>query len=315
MIPRARRKMTRGRRATATAASVAFLLLALAACSPRAQKPDRRGPFGLAAPAWLERLRDAHGGAAAWKRQGAVRFAYRITGPALRAPVELPEVAFFLEDFRHVWIVPPDGQRNPGGAARPISIDISLPPGAVAAAVEAARVGGAAPAWSEGERALVDYALRSIRYFLELPLATSTGRWSLQSLLMPPDVVAPPEIEVKPLARGSPLGPCRLYIDPRTGLLSRVSYVGLHPLVSRALHQVTFEGYERVSGIAIAGRRAHTALERAVGEPVTGAGAGVPARNRVLEEEVSGVRFLAPGEAAARYVAEEPVEGAPESEG
>lgn len=306
--------MTRGRGAIAAAASAAFLLL-LAACTPRAQKTDRRGPFGHAAPAWLESLRDAHGGAAAWKIQGAVRFAYRITGPTLRAPVELPEVAFFLEDFRHVWIVPPGGKRAPAGSARPVPIDISLPPGAVAAAVEAARAGEGAPEWSEGERALVDYAIRSIRYFLELPLEIATGRWDLQSLLMPPDVEAAPEIWVKPLALGSPLGPCRLYIDPGTGLLSRVSYAGLHPLVSRALHQVTFEGYERVSGIAIARRRAHIALTRAVGEPVTGAGAGVLTRNLVLEEVVSGVEFLSPAEAAARYVAEEPAAEAPESEG
>src|SRR5688572_11120031 len=113
-LARGRRAFTRRRRAIAAAASAALLLL-LAACAPRAQKPDRRGPFGLAAPSWLERLRDAHGGAEAWKRQGAVQFAYRITGPALRAPVELPEVGFFLEDFRRVWIVPPGGKSRPGG--------------------------------------------------------------------------------------------------------------------------------------------------------------------------------------------------------
>jgi hypothetical protein len=240
----------------------------------------------------LEAIVAAHGGAAVAK-EAVVRFAYSLRVLPGERLITLSEVAFRPGDFEHLWV-----RAAPEGVLQ--RFDLTAPGGGLGR--ELAAAGGLGLATEEEEA--VDFALRSIRYFFLPALAFTAGRWEFRTLLAPPGVEAPAPLEAACLEPGSPHGPCLLEADAGTGLLRRVVYAGRHPFVAGAVHAVAFSDYVEAGGLWVAGRRVHRAL-RPPAERVPDPFArlrGPPAADEVsLEEEVSGLRIVAPEEAEALY--------------
>jgi hypothetical protein len=170
-----------------------------------------------------------------------VRFAYSVEERNGRRTT-FPEVAFRLDDYKHLWF-----RKDPGAELRLIMPDASSE--------------------FEGSPAL-GFALASIRYFLSLPLASSLGRWEFRQLLAPPDVSLPPVLEVLPREPSSPIGPCRLSFGEKSGRVRSVVFTGRHPFVSGGSQTVELGAYEEVSGMWIALRRAGTLLREEVSDIV-----------------------------------------------
>ncbi len=240
--------------------------LAAAGSGCGAQAAKATVPSGRDAP-WAGAVRTLwakHGGAEAWRRHTAVTFAYSVEERNGRRTV-FPEVAFRLDDYRNLWV-----RKDAGAEPRLILPDASSE--------------------FEGSPAL-GFALASIRYFFSLPLASSVGRWEFRQLLAPPDVSLPPVLEVLPREPSSPIGPCRLSFDEKSGLVRRVVFTGRHPFVSGGSQTVELDLYEEISGMQIARLRTGTRLR----------------------EEVSDIVFLSRGEADSRYPLPEPEATVPAS--
>jgi len=276
------------------------LVLALAGC----RGPEERSGGAVAAEGGTEALMrefwSAHGGAERWKVHAGVKFAYTIVVSGKEPGLSFPEVAFYLADYRYLWI----GTR---GGAKPVRVDLEEGPGGAIRALEESGMDPSLPG-SAGEenptRQILDLALRSIRYFLDLPLATSVGPWEFSSILAPPDVKVPPLIEVFPVQPSGPLGPCLLFLDATNSRLTDVIYVARLESSARAF-RVHLRDYSELSGLPIAGERCHTFHRRGAGTKKDPFGLESPEDAVVARcefmDRVGDVVFLGSREMAARY--------------
>jgi hypothetical protein len=206
--------------------------------------------------------------------------------------VSLPEVAFHLDDYRYLWVTPRAG-------GEPVRLYLGDKPGALLTRLEEAGLElPTADADPTGCRAGVAFSLRSIRYFLTLPLTTTLGRWEFRSIVSPPGVELPPVLEVFSEEPFAPIGPCLLYVDPTRSHVSQVVYVIRRGRQGTPL-KLSLSEYEAVGGIWIARNRCHTRMEK---EPAPKPerdpfGFAVEEEEKeepscVLREEVANVVFL-----------------------
>ncbi len=162
------------------------------------------------------------------------------------------EVAFQLDHYRYLWV-------RKEGEEKLTRLDLSR-------MLE----------W-EGSNAM-GCALHTLRYLFSVPVASARGRWEFRRLLAPGDVETRDLFEAAPLDSSSAVGPCLLEEDPRTGLLSRLTYLPRHPFALGEPRWVTFDSYVEVG-------EARIALLR---------------RSSLFKEELRGVKFLNSTEAARR---------------
>jgi hypothetical protein len=241
-------------------------------------------------PGSVRALWQAHGTARAWRRQAAVSFSYEFRVPDAPGSISFPEVAFRLRDHRYLWI-----RASPGGEIHRLSLQSE--PGALAGKIEELFQAGAPRNFMAA-----DYALRSIRYFLELPLSTSTGSWEFRTLLAPEGLLGPSPLEVVSLEPSSPHGACLLQLNDRTGILERVLYAARHPFPGYARCSLALDEYCEVEGMKVARRRVHKLLSPPEPADPFRADSGPRERQQLLlEERVSNLRFLNAGEAEASY--------------
>jgi hypothetical protein len=265
------------------------------------KKPSLKNPggaFGI-----LEALREEEG-LASWNKYAFVRFSYRIFLPAASSGIPkgiyCPEVAFRTNNYRRLWVSLEAGKA-------PKSISLEGPPGAVVHALLEGEDPGSGDRkdWTLDSRALlgVDFALRSIRYFLSLPLATSAGRWEFRSLLAPPEMTSPAFLEAAPLEPSAPLGQCVLGEREKDGLLSKLVYASKHPYASSAPLVLVLDDYRVSGGVKIARRRAHlpTRSDSVEPDPFPEEGKAPRGEPWVLREEVDDVLFLEAREGEERY--------------
>jgi hypothetical protein len=246
--------ITRGRRSAILL--VAFVLHA--SCSAPTRKSANRLMEDSPSAALVRELWDAHGGAAAWRKHAAVRFAYEVDLGA-EGVTTFRDVAFRLTDYKHLWVTL-DGEKNPRVVTLGDRLDIDLP-----------------------DR--VRLALHSIRYLFSLPLASSVGRWEFRQPLGPPDFEAQRLLEIVPLERGAPIGPCLLELEEDSGLVKRFVYAPARRFGSAEPRSLEMGGVIEAGGCRIAATR----------------------RSAGSRETVSSVEFLSREEADARYpLPEEP---------
>ncbi len=153
-------------------------------------------------------------------------FAYSVESLKDAEQARFAEVAFRLDDYRHLWV------RKEGEDAL-TRLDLSKP-------LE----------W-QGSRA-IGCALHTLRYLFSVPVASAWGRWEFRSLLAPSDVITPDIFEAAPLDSSAAVGACRLERNPETGLMSHLTYVPRHPFAAGELRRVTFDSYVLVGEAHIA---------------------------------------------------------------
>lgn len=279
-------------RAAGILLAAALTSAALAAAPLGCGAPERPEEAGPSATARIrERVWAAHGGAARWRDAGAVRFSYAVAPRGASGRRFLGHVAFRIADYRHLWV---STESHP----EPLRLDLESPPGAIARQLR--RRGVEVPA---AEVAVVDFALRSIRYLFQLPLASSVGRWQFRGLVGPPGIPVPALLEVVPQEAGAPLGPCLLHLAHPDAPVASAVYAPLRGVLGGDLVRVRFDRYEAVDGVLVALERRHA--------PVGDEGDGEPARDPfgivtpsdlradpcVLREWIQGVAFVGVEEA------------------
>ena len=248
----------------------------------------------LSAQDILQGVRAAHG-ASRWNAAAGVRFSYRLSVPG-KGEASLPEVAFRSSDLLHLWVAP-------GADKTPLRLRLDAPPGALADALAAAGVLGPD---DPGElRSTLDHSLRSIRYFLSLPLTTLRGRWEFRGLTAPPGIPRPSVLEVFPMEPGVPFTRCWMVRDARTGLLARVLYEVPPQVLSGGSYEIAFARYEDMAGIAVARSRRHVPVESkspggARRDPFFRVESEGPQGRLAFEEEVLHMAFLSTGDVDAR---------------
>ena len=243
------------------------------------------GPLGS-----LEALREQEG-IGAWKKYSYVRFAYKISIRGIGQEITCPEVAFRTSDYRRLWVS--------FGAQRPAAISLAGPPGSES---------GVKADVALDPRGLLglDFALRSVRYFFALPLATSVGRWEFRRLLGPRGVPSSTQIEIKPLEPFTPLGECILGERGPDGLLTRIVYASLHPFAAEAPQVLVLEDYQPSGGVQVARRRAHAPAPREdssapPADPFPEVGRAPEEDRWLLREEITDVAFFEEKAGKERY--------------
>jgi hypothetical protein len=215
----------------------------------------------------LDALRSAYGGRERWERHAGVRFSYELKLPpespgledpeALTTTVSFAEVAFRLGDYHHLWVTP----REDG---TPIRLELDSEWGALVRELRAVGVGIEAEGPAR-ERALarLELGLRSIRYFFQLPLGSTLGRWQFHSLLAPPTHDVSPALDLVPLEPGAPLGACLLFLEPESYLIVKAVYVLKDGPLGRQAVQLDFDGHEVVEGVRVPVARRHVRVPEA----------------------------------------------------
>jgi hypothetical protein len=225
----------------------AALALAFCACGNGCQAKGNKVPFESISDSAVGRnlrsLWSFHGGAGAALEGGGVRFSYTLRLPEDDFGKLAVEVGFRWDDYRHLWIRPPQAEES-------FRVDLEAAPESLTRALKES--GLALPG---GSPSAAEFALRSMRYFFALPLAAAVGRWEFRNVVSPPDLTAPTVVELAPVTPSAPVGSCFLYRDTQTGLLSKVIYE--LPYGSGGLRVVRFSRYATIQGIKVAEERTH----------------------------------------------------------
>jgi hypothetical protein len=246
-----------------------LLQLSLGCQHSESLRADASGRFAL--PRMIRTLRENSGGLEAWKKYTGVRFAYAVEFGGSQGRVVFPEVAFRLDDYRHIWV-----RRE--GDPHPVR-----------------RILGEVPR-VHGSLAL-GFALSSVPYFFCLPLTAERG-WEFRGLIAPAGVVVAAEFEMIPRDPTAPIGACLIPAGPEGNPLGKIVYRGKHPFLAGRPHLLEFQGYRKVCGVEVAKVRTHVNLAAKGFDPF----AQEPSSPVwILRETLTKVTFLSQQEADQRY--------------
>lgn len=226
-----------------------FLIFFLASC-----RSPRGGDSSDAAdvPSLLRRMRAAHGGEAACRAFAAASFSFHVRVRQLAA--SFPEIAIRFDDFRRIWIL---------GPGRRLELDLACPDEEL---ISKLRERGALPTLegtsARGPVALTPeekdlaFALRAIRYFFSIPIASASGSWDFVGILPPRGVEIPPALELRSREPDAPFETAIVHVWPGRPL-SQALYLRAGQGGRPRAFRVIFSEYEVVSGVSVARRRCH----------------------------------------------------------